>query len=225
MIDDITRQRPAGPEFVEQQWVSDAVRDFWTPRIKAIKTLWRELEWRSVATKFRSCGITTASPSQLAQLSEQVAPAGLTAVPLAKIPKTHAYQSQLRPVEKGQPGMFVCVVAEPQVAAEFVEYWNTNTHTEVGGLLGYPLCCMASFQRIWGQLAFLDTTWPMARNTEGAELLGETLVVQGPWQANLLLRWLGVRPVPHLPCSFNCSETVRFAERFLDVAQPGEPPD
>jgi hypothetical protein len=225
MIDDITRRRPAGPEFVEQQWVSDAVRDLWTPRINAIKALWRELEWRSVATKFRSCGITTASPSQLAQLSELVAPAGLTAVPLVEIPKTDAYQSQLRPLEKGQPGMFLCVVAEPRTAAKFVEYWKTNTHTEIGRLLGYPLCCIAFFQRIWGQLAFLDTTWPMARNTQGAELIGQTLVVHGPWQANLLLRWLGVRSVPHLPCSFNCDETVRFANRYLEVTAPDEFPD
>jgi hypothetical protein len=38
--------------------------------------------------------------------------------------------------------------------------------------------------------------------------------VDGPVECNLLLRWVGVRLVPHLPCSFDCSRTATLG-RFV----------
>ena len=36
---------------------------------------------------------------------------------------------------------------------------------------------------------------------------------------NMLWRWIGVRAVPHLPCSFDCAGTIRFGEQFLALGR------
>lgn len=43
--------------------------------------------------------------------------------------------------------------------------------------------------------------------------------VSGPALANILWRWMGVRAVPHLPCSFTCAPTVDLAERLVRVGR------
>jgi hypothetical protein len=86
----------------------------------------------------------------------------------------------------------------------FCHAYETGDDNTVGRLLGYPECCRAFFSRTWGG-ANVDTTW---------EMLAPGLRADGPVESNILGRWLGVRLVPHLPCSFNCTATVAFAERL-----------
>jgi hypothetical protein len=45
------------------------------------------------------------------------------------------------------------------------------------------------------------------------------LRVDGPPEANLLWRWLGIRAVSHLPCRFDCPETVALGRKLLDVGR------
>lgn len=79
-----------------------------------------------------------------------------------------------------------------------------NDNQTVGELLGYPECCRDFFDRTWGS-GDLDTTAQMAGDGNG------------PTECNILGRWLGVRFVPHLPCSWNCSATVAFARTLQDL--------
>ena len=37
---------------------------------------------------------------------------------------------------------------------------------------------------------------------------------KGPLEANILLRWLGVRYVPHLPCGFRCQGTIELGRKL-----------
>ena len=71
----------------------------------------------------------------------------------------------------------------------------------VGRLLGFPECCVNFFMRTWAQ-GTRDTTWQM---------LG---MAKGPIEANILGRWLGMRWVTHLPCSFQCEETVAIGQKM-----------
>src|SRR5678816_1000622 len=79
-------------------------------------------------------------------------------------------------------------------ASELANAYTANDNDRVGRLLGFPACCRAFFERTWAQ-GTEDTTWQMARPTEG------------PDECNILARWLGIRWVFHLPCSFRCEET------------------
>ena len=72
--------------------------------------------------------------------------------------------------------------------------------------------------------AALDPTWGIAAATT-AELqretdsAGETLSVTGVPQTNLLWKWLGLRPVSHTPCRFDCPETIAQADAVWALAR------
>jgi len=51
---------------------------------------------------------------------------------------------------------------------------------------------------------------------------GRLLAVHGRQQTNVLWRWLGIRPVPHLPCSAECVATRSFAEALAEVGRHWE---
>lgn len=74
-------------------------------------------------------------------------------------------------------------------------YWHGNDEL-IGALLGFPACCRHFFGETWAQ-GSRDTTWQMAR--DGTD---------GPIECNILGRWLGLRWVMHLPCSFTCTESA-----------------
>jgi hypothetical protein len=72
---------------------------------------------------------------------------------------------------------------------------------------------------VWVDEALVDTTWPMALATPSAQI-HETHVEVSPLpKSNILWRWMGVRPVSHLPCSFACQATVALADRLIDVGR------
>ena len=91
----------------------------------------------------------------------------------------------------------------------------------MGQLLGFPACCIAFFRRVWVNDGCVDTTWAMAANSGSASEDGRLIEVESstPFQANILWRWMGVRAVPHLPCSFACPHTVDFANRLMGLGR------
>lgn len=89
-------------------------------------------------------------------------------------------------------------------AADIAMALRNGDNQTVGKLLGYPACCRAFFDRTWGA-GTLDTTREMDGNGNG------------PIQCNILGRWLGVRFVMHLPCSWACEHTVDLANLWAPL--------
>ena len=89
----------------------------------------------------------------------------------------------------------------------------------MGDLLGYPSCCLRFFRDTWVDRGMVDTTWPMAAATAGASERMIEISSDTPFQANILWRWMGVRAVPHLPCSFHCPATVEFGDKLMAVGR------
>jgi len=73
--------------------------------------------------------------------------------------------------------------------------------------LGYPVCCQAFFKQIWEDEGHRDTI-PF-------QLGFENPIVNYHPYCNVMLKGLGLRAVPHLPCSMHCKETIKFASTFL----------
>jgi len=90
-------------------------------------------------------------------------------------------------------------------AHELADAYARTDDEAIGALLGFPRCCRAFFAATWAQGAG-DTTWQMATNG-----------TDGPLECNILGRWLGLRWVMHLPCSFTCraSAALGAAHRTL----------
>lgn len=95
-----------------------------------------------------------------------------------------------------------CVVARSDGdKAEFLRAWHGRDDITVGALLGFPECCTKFFHEVWNVQGLRDTTLAMA-GTPGSA------------RGNILGRWLGVRYVPHLPCSWACEETAQMAKTW-----------
>lgn len=94
-------------------------------------------------------------------------------------------------------------LGRPSTAGAWLEVWACGDDAAIGELLGFPACCREHFARTWGR-GLSDTVTTMA-------------AVDGPPEANLMLRHLGVRLVPHLPCSAACEATVELGRRFAEI--------
>jgi SAM-dependent methyltransferase len=59
----------------------------------------------------------------------------------------------------------------------------------------------------------------MALETAAPKNGDHAIEVTGPPEANILWRWMGVRAVPHMPCRFDCADTVALGEQFVQVGR------
>jgi len=217
---DILQCRATKPEHSTHEWLDVEDGHKWQEVISDIKKRWREVEWRSVAVGIRPCALMTISASDLPSYSQAVADEGLTLIPLERLAVNDGYASRLIRAPQSERGPLFCVVTKTCRSSEFLSYWAEQSHREIGRLLGYPLCCIEFFDRTWP--VFTDPTWAMAHNSPDCEFSRDGLACtgRGAWQANTMLRWIGVRAVPHLPCSFDCQRTVAFANQLSDVLEP-----
>lgn len=214
------------------QWHSQKARDVWEPRINKINGMWNKIERESVCAGIRDSYLTSLKPIAIPEQTEWCVQHGLVLLPLAQVGFNATYATSLQEV-KGNDWQYRVVMTRPALAQAWFETWNNMLHPEqvvtfhdvakagvdLGVLLGYPQCCREFFHRTWVEQQYVDTTWPMALDTQVESDPNVSLLkVEGPLECSTLLRWLGVRCIPHLPCSFHCAETVVFAEKFIELA-------
>lgn len=112
---------------------------------------------------------------------------------------------QLSVLARQADGRFRAAVHHLGAAGAWHAAWDAGDDDAIGAMLGFPPCCRAFFARTWGA-GSCDPTPAMA-------------TVDGPWEANILLRWLGVRLVPYLPCSGACEMTLEQARLYFEHGQ------
>jgi hypothetical protein len=208
------------PDFTRLSWVSDAARDVWEPRLGRITKAWLEIEWLAVLSDVRRCGVTMASAEELIARSGEWVKRGLSALPLEiQGASGHSYSSSGRKAVLGEPFVFRIVLGRPPDLAEFASAWDAGDNRGIGRLLGYPPCCVDFFQAVWADQKLVDTTWPMALATMSLPKGANAIEVTGPPEANILWRWMGARAVPHLPCRFDCGETVALGKQLIEVGR------
>lgn len=207
-------------DFTRSTWVSDRAREVWEPRLGRITRAWIEIEWLAIVEGIRSCCITSATPEELVQWAPKWARHGLNTLPVAiDGAGSSGDASTPVPVEDGQPFRFRLVVGSPAHVSEFQQALDGADDVRIGALLGFPSCCREFFKRVWVDQLLVDTTWPMAVATAAADIQGTTVEVRSPSKANILWRWMGVRAVPHLPCSFACPSSEKLADQFINVGR------
>jgi Methyltransferase domain len=196
------------PEFTRCSWASERARLAWEPRLDRIRQAWQQTEWLSIVEHVRSCALVGLSQRELA----------------ATVPRWSANRLSAASVQVSQrddyPGITFAVVGNLAMVNRAREAWAARDDDELGSMLGYPECCRNFFREVWVAQQMVDTTWPMATNTIRPSSPGRAVVSAGESAlANILWRWVGVRAVPHLPCRFDCRETIEFANRLLAVAE------
>jgi hypothetical protein len=131
----------------------------------------------------------------------------------------YGYASTSSPSSPSKPFVFRLALGRPEDLRLFREAHEANDDASMGRFLGYPPCCTAAFVDDWVVKGSVDSTWSAACRSGGAPKDESVVEVDGPPEANILLRWTGLRGVPHLPCSFQCEDTVMFARRLRQCSE------
>ena len=142
-------------------------------------------------------------------------------MPVAMSGTTPGYASTSVAPRAGEPFEYRVAVGGLADVAALKQAIDAGDDSAMGRLLGFPACCIAFFRRVWVNDACVDTTWAMAANSGSPGEDGRLIEVDSstPFQANILWRWMGVRAVPHLPCSFSCPHTVDFANLLMGLGR------
>lgn len=193
-------------DFTRIAWTSAPAREKWEGEAQRFGEAWERIERAAVLAGIREAALQMCQPDALPSLSTWAAGAGLAVIPLAQLAQSGTYSSGSSPAVPGKPWGYRIVVARPERAAAAVAAWQDDE--AMGRLLGYPACCRTFFRLWWAERGYRDTTWQAADG--GAD---------GPPEANILLRWFGVRLVSHLPCSFRCEESARIGRAMADIGR------
>lgn len=211
------------PEFTRVSWASDAAREVWSPRLQRITRAWLDLEWLSVAEGVRPCAILSQTPRDFFADSATWLARGLAAWPVEDpatvAPGAAASDPPAEPRRAGGREGAGIVVGTLEDLVRFRAAYERSDHAEIGSLLGVPPCCHEFFRRVWVDEGWCDTTWAMALGSVEAPRAERTLTVSGPPECNILWRWMGVRAVPHLPCSTACRATAQLGRLFLELGR------
>ena len=202
------------PEFVRTTWVSQAVREEWEPRLAHVTRELLRAEITSVEKGIRPGARIHCSPEELDARTAEWAARGLVFLPTQRVNEDFSlYTARTPALDASRPWQYrgLLVSAEGGMAIP-------ETNAAWGAALGYPECCIAFFEEFWIEAKMLDLTWPQAAGTAPPEN-GSTQITLNAWDpyANIAWRWLGVRPVWHLPCSFTCAPTVALGKQIVSL--------
>lgn len=205
------------PEFIRVSWVDVTARATWKPRLKQIYKMWRKLEFESVATGLRECGLQRVSPNEYAVSEQNCQERGLacTLLHLESL-SDRGYRSTSESWAPGRKLGIVMAFGDSAAVVSFSRAWQMRDDEVMGSLLGYPACCREFFRCAWVKQGLLDTTWAMAVGDRRPS----SSTVEHPLEirTNILSRWLSCRPVPYLPCSVYCPSTQMSAVKWEILA-------
>jgi hypothetical protein len=168
------------------------------------------MEWRSILAHICPCARTVISPDRFPSLIDEMSAQGLKLYPLRVVELTANRRAD-------SPIWIEAVIGRRRDAKLFVKAWKRRDTGEMGRLLGYPQCCRAFYQALFEVKRLIDQTWPAAMNTKAATHEGGVIRIAGmPW-GNTLLRKIGLKAVQHLPCSFECADSLELGAQFVDL--------
>ena len=212
---------PAG--FLRMAWVSDKARDVWASRLAAVRASVRRAEWMSVVEGVRAGALLAVRTGELEDLQTAWTAHGLSWWALD--PADDGLRRHWTAERAAMRIRDVRLVAVAQKAGrpDLETALARHDDSAVGGLLGVPGCCTASWMAPGGSREPLDPTWSYAGRLVRAQEEDETVrKVNGPETANVMWRWLGIRAVPYLPCSGGCAQSVSLAGELKRISRAGD---
>lgn len=199
------------PDFTRIIWVSQEAKEIWASKISKISQSFLDIEKKSALLKKRIAYLHSMHGFHFLdeQMNIERNYEDISLIALSKIKRTEFYSNTQVSADITDKNYDVrCVLIQNEYKKKFLDAWQNNDNKTIGKLLGYPSCCIDFFEKYWVEENYIDTTYPMS--------LSGTV---GPKECNILLRWLGIRAVSHLPCSFNCKETYNRAISNIDLGR------
>jgi hypothetical protein len=184
--------------------------------MQRITKAWFEIEWRAILAGVRACAVRPMWLTDFVAEAPQWVEVGLAGLPLDLEGTGSTVAGDLR---LDRPFRVRVVIARLHDLAAFKRAWDDADQEGIGSMLGYPPCCREFFRDVWVEQGLVDPTWPMAVASPGRQEDAGLVEVDGPPQANIFWRWMGVRAVPHLPCRADCAATIALADQMLAVGR------
>lgn len=123
------------------------------------------------------------------------------------------------------------VIAEDSDVADKMEEAETEMggherHDVVGELLGFPECCRNFFNEDWLDGSIRDPIYEISCNTPSTEMVDDDsneIIVKNPnVGTNIMWRYYGISFITHLPCSWECEESIEIArQRYRIMKENG----
>jgi len=201
-------------EFVRVSWASKKAQAKWEPIFSDLSHKFSWIEKETVKLHIRRVALL--HTTDIINAAKDAVDDGLVAVPVERVNVLGHYRSASSPFDPSLPSEYKVAVGRLANIRDFVNAYEFQNWDTVGSLLGYPECCRAFFQRYWVDERWFDTTLPMV-TAYGFNQEIEQFINLDP-RNNILLRWLGLRTVSHLPCSFTCKQTRGIATLYGDAA-------
>lgn len=209
--------------FTRIVWKNEKSRDKWGPRLRRIRRLYQETEWEMTKRGYRKAATVHITFDNYFKIATRLIDDELLFLPIAKSSYYSGFSHCHRTPRRGQPYFIYGVLSRNKKdALRFKEMSSSpeKVHLELGKLLGYPRCCTVSFNQRWGA-GIIDPMWEAALKTKGAKLTGDNdrqivEITPSPY-CNQLLRYFGIRITSHLPCSFDCKETIKKGKEWERV--------
>jgi len=199
-------------------WVSPRAREVWEGRIQAISQAWQGdgVEVESVRRGIRRIALVTYPDTRVTRNQ-------LCELHIARVPLSDGYTSASVPLRAGQAQATRCAVAaDGKDAWAFKKAYDEGDNRAQADLLGYPSCCTEFFERVWMKERWMDPMWRYATSipidpvqTDAQGNSTAMLHDKAGTIVNMLWRYLGLRPVFHLPCTPRCSRSKEIASALL----------
>lgn len=206
------------PDFLRLAWINEPAREIWSGRFQRTLRAWAEIEWLSVAAGIRDCALARIPRREYEAFMKKLELHGLTARPADSEPaSSNSPEAASQHPSASPKASLRLVIGQVQHIALFQKALNSAGHEEIGKLLGYPACCTKAFRERCPGDIFSDPTWKTAAETVPTEVPASVIELNEEPVANVLLRWIGIRAIPHLPCRFDCKPSIQFGRRFLNL--------
>jgi len=137
-------------------------------------------------------------------------------LPIRKCKRVQGFAHKFYDPSPNEPyDIYGVVSRDKKYCEDFRRAHETSNDQRIGALLGYPRCCVKFFIENWYKS--YDPIWRIALNTpHKLTRKNEAVILDYYPEVNILLRYFGIRAVPHLPCSFACEESKQLGQAFMD---------
>jgi hypothetical protein len=144
---------------------------------------------------------------------------GLSSLPFASVRGAVGRSVDRTGAAPEERSYYRVAIGRPADVLSFKDAYDAFDDLRMGRLLGYPVCCTEFLRRHAFDVGSRDPVWLMAAASGADAPAQRTATVDSLPGCNQLWRWLNVRSVPHLPCSFACQSTQGLMDQIVEVAQ------
>jgi hypothetical protein len=199
------------PETFRTQWASKVIQNEYEPKMAKLSNDFIQAELQTVFNRERGACIMLVNKEDLLYDSSfyMTVKANRCYInPLNYTPVSNTYSNEVQLVKPGEDYQVRVIINN------FSDYPDLSQIGGYGKILGYPDCCIKFFENYWNQKHYRD----MIPCMEGIQFieLGKNQVISDYYETcNILIKGMGVRAVPHLPCSLKCNHSNAFAHIFM----------